>query len=718
MPNWNGDWIEVKSYDVEQSGSAGVGDSGGLEVRMEYDTGTPITRHIAMLFSTTGVTGTVASATLTLNIDGTDLPTGDPGTSLNVRVYAVDEGDTLSLPTTIEDYAALPRTTAYASRSFYGEDATTSLDINVASVVQEVFDRVDWFSGAGIALLIEIQSGSAQPYYLTLQSIDPSSLDINTATIVDCATGSFVLTGNAATFNNQSTLVMATGGPFVLTGQPATFNASIPLALGTFVLTGQPAAFDASLSVSMAVGTFALSGQTTRVDVNANLGTGTFTCGAGAVTFPNTRAIIAATGTFTLTGVANNWTTSLALTPGTFTLTGVAAAIGATSTIDCAAGSFTLTGVSNTWVTSLSIATGTFTLSGVAAGVEASRVITAENGTFVVTGEAATFGAVYPLVCGTGEFVMMGYGMAFDSTGVIDALPGVFSFTGSDAAIPVAYTWSMEAGSFSLTGVDAGVGWVQPFNLETTSFTLSGQAAAAPATYMITALVEEIVVTTPSMNFSNPTAAGGGSVFSKKKALLDCNCGCTGACQGCCMPVDEEGVPIDIPFEISAPGCSIDGLTGVFNPLALDGANGPCGLCGIWGYSAYLDIPGEFYNPSGVEGEPCDLVPGCIQTFCMILACQSTPGAIDNPSQNLCCRRLRLQVWATFEFPGASILLPTQSDCPGDFYREFNPRSCSCQGGVSALFEFNLYTLTKNSPLCGNVPECVLECDANISLAI
>ena len=166
-------------------------------------------------------------------------------------------------------------------------------------------------------------------------------------------------------------------------------------------------------------------------------------------------------------------------------------------------------------------------------------MITAETGTFVVTGEAATFGAVYPLVCGTGEFVMMGYGTAFDSTGVIDALPGVFSFAGSELTFPTAYTWSMEAASFSLSGVDAGVGWVQPFNLETTSLVLTGQTATLPATFVITAVTEAITITAPPINISDPTAAAGGSLMSKKKALLDCNCGCYNCDSTCCAGVTE-----------------------------------------------------------------------------------------------------------------------------------------------------------------------------------
>lgn len=694
MPNWNGDWIEVKSYDVEQSGSAGVGDSGGLEVRMEYDTGTPITRHIGMLFSTSGVTGTVSSATLTLNIDGTDLPTGSPGTSLNVRVYAVDQGDTLSLPTTIEDYAALPRTTAYASRSFFGEDATTSLDINVASVVQEVFDRIDWFSGAGIALLVEVQSGSAQPYYLTLQSIDPSSLSISTATIVDCATGTFTLTGNAATFNNQSTIGMGTG---------------------SFILTGQPATFDASLSVAMAAGTFALSGQTTRVDVTANLGTGTFTCAAGEVTFPNIRAILADTGTFALTGIANNWTTSLTMAPGSFTLTGVAAVLGAISTIDCSVGSFTLTGVSNNWVTSLSIATGTFAMTGQAAGVEAVRNITAETGTFLVSGQDATVAAVFPLVCATGEFTLMGYGMAFDSNGIIDALPGVFVMTGSEVTFPTAYTWALEAAAFTFAGVDAGVGWVQPFNLEAATFVVAGQTSSLPATYQLVATTEAIIVSSYPINISDPTASGGGSVFTKKKALLECGCGCE-PCRGCCFPwelMEGERIPQAMPFAISAPGClELDGFECTFQPYFDDNIlPGTCGWC--------ADAPSDCNGDESVEivgTVYADSGGICITTPCGLflqfaLECQNQDEDIGGDS---CSESLRLIIKINWDAPN-SYIGPYAPFGPGDHTMlSIEPSSHEClddpNGGLLAVFDLSVISFSCGQVHVGNACEGFSSC--------
>jgi hypothetical protein len=379
MPNWNGDWIEVKSYDVEQSGSAGVGDSGGLEVRLEYDTGTPITRHIAMLFSTSGVTGTVSSATLTVNVDATDLPTGTPGTAFIMRVYAIDVGDTTALPTTIEDYLALAKTTAFGSKTFYGEDATTAVDVDVTDVVQEIFDRGDWFNGAGIGLLFEIQSGSGQPYYMTLSSIDPSSLDINTATVIDLAVGTFTLTGNAATFVSQYQVAMAAGG-FTLTGVAMLPQIVTPLAAGSFVLTGVSASFQTVYAVDLAAGAFTLTGVAMVPQVTVPAGTGTFVLtgvaagidavylvamGTGSFALNGTAlalsySITVGTGSFSLTGNAITSPVTVPLGAGSFVLTGAEAQIAATSVIELSAGSFTLSGVAMVTQPSIPMGTGAF----------------------------------------------------------------------------------------------------------------------------------------------------------------------------------------------------------------------------------------------------------------------------------------------------------------------------------------------------------------------
>lgn len=182
------------------------------------------------------------------------------------------------------------------------------------------------------------------------------------------------------------------------------------------------------------------------------------------------------------------------------------------------------------------------------------------------------------------------------------------------------------------------------------------------------------------------------------------------------MPVDEFGDPIDIPFSISAPGCTIDGFTGVFTPLAVEGGPTACGVCGVWGYTTAIDIPGEFYIPDGMGG--CDLTPGCIQSFCMLLTCSATHADADDTGQDACCRRLRLEVSATYAFAGSTYGASTGS-CSGlDNVDEFLPDSCDCDPDVSAVFSFNVYPLSLVDPSCGTVPPCVLECAANITVTI
>lgn len=193
---------------------------------------------------------------------------------------------------------------------------------------------------------------------------------------------------------------------------------------------------------------------------------------------------------------------------------------------------------------------------------------------------------------------------------------------------------------------------------------------------------------------------------------MACCCGCP----GCCMPVDEFGDPVDIPFSISAPGCTIDGFTGVFTPLAIEGSPTACGICGVWGYTTALDVPGEFWMPDGIGG--CALAPGCIQSFCMILKCSADHAEADDTGQNACCRRLRLQISASYAWAG-SVYGSGTGSCVGlDNVKEVPPDSCDCDTDVSAVFSFDLTPLNESDPDCGNVPPCVLECAAEIQVTI
>lgn len=108
-------------------------------------------------------------------------------------------------------------------------------------------------------------------------------------------TGSFALTGNAATFT--VTQASATG-LFALTGIPTTFTVGIAAETGSYALTG----IDAPLipAIVAATGEFVLTGYSTGADT------------------PQT----ADTGSFALTGVDVGFTISLVAEPGSFALTG------------------------------------------------------------------------------------------------------------------------------------------------------------------------------------------------------------------------------------------------------------------------------------------------------------------------------------------------------------------------------------------------------------
>lgn len=155
-----------------------------------------------------------------------------------------------------------------------------------------------------------------------------------------------------------------------------------------------------------------------------------------------------------------------------------------------------------------------------------------------------------------------------------------------------------------------------------------------------------------------------------------CCCG-QAACVGCCVPLaDGTNAPQNIPFEISAPGCpELDGWSSVFVPVAPPTSQ-PLSACGACGEYAAQDLtPGiaaQAYNPP----DPCVLLtpPSYTATFGPYqfnLRCDEGPPPAGTSHLDSCCRRLLLAVnWPTTSSPE----------------RVFAALSCSCEGGLSAIF--------------------------------
>lgn len=199
-----------------------------------------------------------------------------------------------------------------------------------------------------------------------------------------------------------------------------------------------------------------------------------------------------------------------------------------------------------------------------------------------------------------------------------------------------------------------------------------------------------------------------------------CCCG-GGGCPGCCFPLTEDETDfLPIPFEIVAPTCvEVDGASDDFTDDALEPDPKTCGSCGTFSTPLQLAIPTVFWNPDGMGG--CDAVEGQGFTMKFQLMCNEPHGGPDDTDEPACCRRLRLMVGTTFETIGTdpTITIPDL----GEFITPIAPTSCSCEGGLSAVFSL---ALTAIKPTENPTPECpytpgfeVPKCDASlISLVI
>ena len=174
------------------------------------------------------------------------------------------------------------------------------------------------------------------------------------------------------------------------------------------------------------------------------------------------------------------------------------------------------------------------------------------------------------------------------------------------------------------------------------------------------------------------------------EALMWCGCQCGGVCPGCCVPVEDgTNAPLDIPFEISAPGCTeLDGFSSVFEPSAPPPSQ-PLKVCGVCGIYQARDltptVAGAAYQPP----DPCFLLSPPTFNVCEFgpwrfsLHCETPLGLTDNQALESCCRRLRL---------GIALIDDVA-------YTYINPSSCSCTPELSAIFNLeDLITQTWLDP--------------------
>lgn len=145
-------------------------------------------------------------------------------------------------------------------------------------------------------------------------------------------------------------------------------------------------------------------------------------------------------------------------------------------TLTCAAGSFAVTGVSALLSEGKGIAgyAGAFTVSGQAVGFLRTYRLAANAGAFTVSGQSAGLGESHALTLSAGSFTLTGKDAAL-SKGIVAPLgAGAFTVTGQSAGLGETHALSCAAGAFTLTGKDAGLGRNYKLTLATGAFTVTG----------------------------------------------------------------------------------------------------------------------------------------------------------------------------------------------------------------------------------------------------
>lgn len=92
-----------------------------------------------------------------------------------------------------------------------------------------------------------------------------------TTTVLAAATGTFTLTGEAATFQVKEP---ASFGSFALTGEAATFQIGEAIASGSYALTGESATFQPGMAEGF--GSYALTGETATAEIFLPVGPGIY----------------------------------------------------------------------------------------------------------------------------------------------------------------------------------------------------------------------------------------------------------------------------------------------------------------------------------------------------------------------------------------------------------------------------------------------------------
>ena len=185
-------------------------------------------------------------------------------------------------------------------------------------------------------------------------------------------------------------------------------------------------------------------------------------------------------------------------------------------------------------------------------------------------------------------------------------------------------------------------------------------------------------------NFTATIILDDGTVITL--ACRECLCEPDGGCvTGCCWPKQITelypcGYLIPVPFEISAPGCDIDGRTGEFVP----GGIADIGTCGSCADSPSVSIDTTIGAIKVPNPYLCNDTPCSIEIF-LRLECEDGETTYGLPS---CCGGFRLWIGTAERFVGWDGSAPPGGD-PALYWLKVSPTSCSCDP-LAMIFDVTL----------------------------
>jgi hypothetical protein len=302
---------------------------------------------------------------------------------------------------------------------------------------------------------------------------------------IAAATGSFVLTGVAATM--RATRLMPAGtGSYVLTGKAAQLKPyKLRADMGVYLLTGK----DAQLKIASparimaSVAPYVLTGKAAallwkhRLDATVRA---TYVWTGIAASLKKGHPLIAATQTYVVSGIAASLRISGRISPpvAPYVVTGIAAGLYKGFRVIAASRSYTETGVAaglyrgKTLIT----AAGSYIETGIAANLLQTHKIAATVTPYTETGNDADLLYNRNLAAGTGSFTYTANAAALDYGRAVLAATGVYTVGTPDAGLIATRRMPAVTASYTETGIDA---------LLTKTYT---PLLASPASFVLTGI--------------------------------------------------------------------------------------------------------------------------------------------------------------------------------------------------------------------------------------